>query len=75
MGTTIQTLETIIQSAQTFHNRLAQVLYPRGGILRCDQCGHTHAFTTDDAAHYLRAGWLQHCGCTMCALTTPDAGE
>lgn len=49
-------LEDILKGLRDLYLNIAMDVWPKGGRLRCNECGHTQEMTVADAAEYLRYG-------------------
>ena len=67
-------MKNIVEKALNLHSSIAQDVFPKGGILRCQVCGKELDCSTNDCGYYLRRGWPTCCGHTM-RLTMKESEE
>ena len=60
-----QILKNAIRTNRGLVSNIADDVWPKGGILKCEHCGEETVFTKYSARHFLAHGWPECCGHTM----------
>ncbi len=55
-ATEIET-DSVITGLRDYHRGVAETIWPRGTVLRCDRCGRRQTATVGQITTYLGRGW------------------